>query len=90
MGRRKQPPEYFEARSALGRHLHRHHGGITARGMLAQRLDFHEELHQKEKRGNAEGHCHEPCGDGETDIQIALRALREGEHGQGNIAGDAR
>lgn len=90
MGRRKQPPEYARARRALNQHLYRHHGGITGRGMLAQRLDMHEELHRVERAGNAEKHSHDPCEDGETDIQIALRVLREGEDGQSNIAEDAR
>jgi hypothetical protein len=90
MGRRKQSPEYPRARRALAQHLHRHHGGITGRGMLDKRLDLHEELHLKERAGNCETHSHEPCGDGETDIQIAFRVLREGENGQANVAGDAR
>jgi hypothetical protein len=90
MGRAKQPPEYSEARRALSQHLYRHHGGVTGRGMLARRLDFHEEIHLRERRGRAETHSHDPCGEGETDIQIALRVLREGENGQGNVAGDAR
>lgn len=89
MGRRKQPPEYATARRALNQHLYRHHGGITGRGMLEQRLDMHEELHHKERRGNAETHSHALCGDGETDIQIALRVLREGENGQSNSAEDS-
>lgn len=87
MGRHKQPPGYAEARSAINRHFYHHHGGITGRGMLAQRLDFHEELHRVE--GTLASHRHEPCGDGETDIQLALRVLREGDDGQSNAAGDA-
>ena len=86
MGRRKQPPEYADARRALNQHLYRHHGGMTGRGMLARRLDLHEEMHRTE-RAHA-SHSHEPCGDGETDIQIALRVLREGERGQTNVAKD--
>lgn len=79
MGRRKQPPEYFEARQALNKHLHRHHG-TTGLGMLASRLDIHEDLHAvARRRGEDVGHKHEPCDDGETDIQLAWRMLREGE-----------
>jgi hypothetical protein len=90
VGRRKQPPGYAAARTALAQHLHRHHGGITGRGMLAQRLDMHEELHRVERVGGAETHSHDYCGDGETDIQIAMRVLREGDDGQSNVSGDAR
>lgn len=91
MGRRQQPPEYFEARSALNRHLYRHHCGVTGEGMLPRRLDQHEELHIVASRVGVDlGHTHEPCGDGESDIELALRLLREGEeqYGQADATSD--
>lgn len=91
MGRKKQPPEYFEARRALARHLFRHHGRTGASGTLSDRLDVHEELHiVAARRGVTYGHDHEPW-DGETDSELALRLLKEGEdqHGQANASGDA-
>lgn len=79
MGRRKQPPEYFEARRALNQHLYRHHG-TTGLGTLSDRLDTHEDLHIVARRiGQEVGHSHKLFGEGETDIEIAWRVLHEGE-----------
>lgn len=80
MGRRKQPPDYAAARRALSQHVHRHHNGATGLGTLSNRLDQHETMHLS---GRDLGHHHEPCGEGETDIQLAFRLLKEaeGQHG---------
>lgn len=77
---RKQPPEYFPARRALSQHLYHHHAGTTGEGMLKNRLDQHEEIHIVARRVGLDlGHVHEPCEEGETDIEIAWRMLREGQ-----------
>lgn len=89
MGRNKQPPEYYEARRALARHFYRHHGRTRGLGTLADRLDIHEELHAvAERQGYTYGHDHEVLREGETDIELALRVLEEGErqHGQTDSA----
>lgn len=79
MGRHKQPPDYYAARRALSRHVYLHHGGVTGRGTLSNRLDQHEAMHLT---GEAD-HRHEPCGDGEADTELAFRLLKEaeGQHG---------
>lgn len=92
MPRPKQPPEYFEARRAINRHLHRHHG-TTGTGMLSDRLDIHEQLHIVAKRlGHDTGHVHEPCADGEDDVALAWRVLKEGTafHGEEEKGPDIR
>lgn len=88
MGRHKQPTGYPEARTALAQHLYYHHGGMTGRGMLAQRLDLHEDLHRVE--GQLASHLHEPCEDGEQDIELARRVLEEGEEQTGVTAKDRK
>lgn len=80
MGRRKQPPEYFAARTALARHMFHHHAQATGEGTLTNRLDQHEEIHVVAMRLRVDlGHVHQPCDEGETDIELAFRMLEEGE-----------
>lgn len=82
MGRRKQPPEYFEARRAINQHLYRHHG-TTGLGALSDRIEIHEEIHAVGDRiGRPAEHTHEPW-DGETEVELAFRLLREGEEQDG-------
>jgi hypothetical protein len=89
VGRKKQPPEYFEARRALNQHLYRHHG-TTGLGTLANRLDTHEELHVVfQRRGVEVGHSHKPCGENETDVELAWRMLNEGAEQCGGLNGQA-
>lgn len=81
----KKPPEYFEARRAINQHLFRHHNGALGEGMLAQRLDMHEKLHDFcRERGIEAGHDHsEMWLEGEKDTDVARRMLAEGvaQHG---------
>lgn len=79
MGRRKQPPGYAAARRALSQHVYYHHDGATGLGTLANRLDQHEAMHLAAKLD----HRHDPCGDGETDIEMAFRLLKEAREQHG-------
>jgi hypothetical protein len=91
MPRPKKPPEYFEARSAINQHLHRHHAGALGQGMLEERLTQHEELHILAKRlGIAASHTHEVCADGEDDVALAFRLLEEGEAQDGQADATTR
>lgn len=86
----KQPPEYFEARRALNRHLHRHHNGALGEGKLVDRFVQHDELHIKcLQLGIPMSHTHSEYPEGETDLEAAERLLREGEDGQSNATEDA-
>lgn len=67
-------------RQALNRHLHRHHGGATARGTLTEKFTAHDDLHWQARRQGVDlGHTHEPWQEGESDLQMAQRFLADGD-----------
>lgn len=76
----------FPGKKALNQHLHRHHPGVQLQGDLQRRLEQHDDLHWRARKGGYEqdalGHTHLPYQDGETDNEMAQRLLDEGTAAQ--------
>jgi hypothetical protein len=79
---RGRRPNYYAARTALAKHMHRHHQGAYGTGTLAERIEQHDDLHWHcTQRDIPLRHQHAELGDDETMIDVAHRYFREGSNG---------